>query len=500
MEVLIKLPNEVVHGDVIKADRGRIRPDASPLVVSFRERRACLHVGKIYGVYAGSDGLYAVYSVSDVGELVRIADAVAPKPAGGLKPIAAKVRNFVYAVCDGEKFDEMIDDDCQPVYELLEVPQRELPGDLITRENLRDVLLSRLDLRMALYYDALRYIAPTVLKLVPLCDEDGEVSLSKYDYVYYCRIGERTFVKRRLDEPFYEVPGEWLQGLEVRERAVHPGVEELRKLFGLEVDARQLISHVAQSLGLAEAQRYVHRKYCAAPDMELPENRRLETELYGGIVKVFKAHRLYYGDYDCVDAPSPYGVYVVICTTLQQHKCEAWRIGEVGPDEPPDVVADCVEKCECAHELLDRMPAEKREEVLKIVEERLRDGLERGLEFDRVRCYPLETLSRVLGPVASYEEAEAKWRQTAGEIERKREEERRRLEKEKRRRREEKKREVLDKVKKLGLPLKVDVRDYAIYVTFARHLPNDKFQAAVKALKELGFKFDWKDKAWYCEL
>jgi len=497
MEVLIKLSNETDDG-IIKATKGCVKPDTSPLIINFCKYRECLRVSKIYSIYAAPDGLYAVYSVGDIGELVNVADAVAPRPPE-LKPIAAKIRNFVRAVCNGEKFDDFIDDDCQPVYEYIDIQPRELPVSLITRENLRDVLVRHLDLKTALYYDALRHIAPSVLKLVPLCDESGELTLSEYDYIYYCRIGERAFVKKRLGEPFYEIPKEWLQGLEVKRRKEHPGVEELRRIFGLEIDARQLISYVAQQLGLAEEQRYVHTaKYCIAPDVELSSHRQLVEELYGGIIKVFRDYRLLFGEGDCTDVPSPYGVYTVICTTLQQHECEAWRVRDIDATDPPDVITNCIEACECSHELLRQMPAEKREEVLKTMKERLRDMLERGRDFDAVKCFPPEVLSQILGTIASYEEAEAKWRRAVEEIERKREEERRRLEEEKRRKREERKREILSKIR--GLPLKVDVRDYAVYVTFAKRLRNDEFQSTVKTLKELGFRFDWRDKVWYYEL
>jgi len=496
MEALIKLLNDVVRDGVIKAKKGCVKPDASPLVVSFRDR-GCLRVDEIYGAYMGPDGLYVAYSVGDVGELVRVADVVAPRPPE-LKPIAAKVRNFVYAMCNGEKFDDFIDDDCQPVYEYVDIQPRELPASLITRENLRDVLMRHLDLKTALYYNALRYVAHSALKLVPLCDESGEISLSEYDYIYYCRIGKRTFVKKRLDEPFYEVPSEWLQGLKVRERKTHPGVEELRRIFGLEADARQLINYIAQKLGLSEAQRYVHRpKYCAAPDMELSNNRQLVAE-YGGVVKVFRDYKLYFGDYDCIDTPSPYGVYTVICTTMQQHECEAWRIGDVGPGEPSKVIADCIEDCECNHALLEQMHEEKREEVLKILEERLRDMLERGRGFGDVKCLPLEAFGRVLGPVASYEEAEAKWNKTVEEIERKKEEERRRLEEEEKRRREEKRREILVRLK--DLPVKIEDKGDLIRVSFVKRLPEDKFKRLVEELKRLGFKFDGEKKVWYIVL
>jgi len=505
MEALIKLPGEAITDDgIIRAKHGYVRFDALPFAVNPRGRYWGIRVGKIYGVYEGPGGgrdLYIAYSVDKVSELIHIADIVAPRPAGELKPIAAKVRNLVGARCGDMDADDVIDVDCQPRYEFLEIPQRELPAELVTKENLREVLIRNLDLRTALYYDALRHVAYSTLRLVPLCDESGELALSEYEFVYYCRVGDRAFVKKWLSEPFYEVPKEWLQGLEVKERSEHPGAEELRRIFGLEADARQLINYIARGLGLAEEQRYVHTaKYCIAPSMELSRHRQLVAEPYGGIVKVFRDYRLYYGDGDCTDVPSPYGVYTVVCTMLQQYECEAWRIRDIGPEEPPKVVAECIEDCECSHTLLEQMPEERRGEVLKILEERLRSLLDRGREFERVKCFPLEVFSRALGPVASYEEAEAKWRQAVEEIEKKKEEERRRFEEERRRRREEKKREVLARVKKLGLPLKVDVRDHAVYVAFARRLPNDEFQRAIKALKELGFKFDWRDKVWYYEL
>lgn len=485
MEVLVKLPT--AHDGIIKADKGYVKLGVAP----GSRWRAALRVDRIYGIYAGPDGLYAAYSVRDVSELVRLADVVAQRPPE-LRPITAKIKNFVYAICDGEKFDDVVDDDCEPIYESLEVPQREPPADLITREILWDVLLRRLDLKTALYYDALKYVAQTVLRLVPLCDESGKIAIGNYDYVYYCRIEDRIFVKRLLSEPFYEVPSEWVSGLEVKERATHPGVEELRRTFGLEVDARQLIDYVAQKLGLAEEQRYVHTaKYCIAPSIELPRDRQLVAEPYGGIVRVFRAYRLYYGDGDCTDVPSPYGVYVVICTTVQQHECEAWRVGDIGPEEPSKVIADCIEDCECSHTLLGQMPSEKKEEVLKILEERLRDKLERSRNFEHVKCFPLEVFSRVIGPVASYEDAESKWKQAMEEVERRKEEERRRLEEEMRRRRE----EILAKLK--DLPVKIEDKGDLIRVSLAKRLPEDEFRRVVERLKRLGFKFDKVKKMWY---
>jgi len=489
MEVLVRLPNNVVWNDMIKASRGRI----------WLRERAGLRVDRIYGVYQGPDGLYVAYTFvaytfNEPAEVLDIADFVAPA-AEGLRPVAAKVRMFKYAICDGERFDEMIDDDCFPVYDHVEIPPRELPSDIVTKEGLRDFLVRSLSgLKEALEFGdkVLRLVSQAVLAKVPLCDESGELEVGRFS-LYYCRIGDKWFVKRWHDWPYYEVPQEWInvQQWRVVKQKTHPGVEELRRVFGLEVDARQLINYVAQQLGLAEEQRYVHKpKYCIASNMELSSNRQLMAEPYG-LVRVFRDYRLYFGDYDCASEPSPYGVYVVICTTLQQRECEAWRIGDIGPGEPAKVVADCIEECECNHALLEQMPEEKREEVLKVLGERLKDALERCRRFDDVKCFPLEAFSRVLGPVTTYEEAEAKWKQAVEDVEKRKEEERRKLERE----REKRRHEILTKLK--GLPVKIEDKGDLIHVSFAKRLPEDKFKRLVEELKQLGFKFDGKKKVWY---
>jgi len=491
MEVLVKLPNNIAWNGVIKASKGRV----------WLKERVSLRVERIYGVYEGPDGLYVAYHFDDPAEILDLTDFVAQRPVE-VRPASAKVRVFKYALCDGERFDEMVDDDCSPVYDYAEIPPRELPSGVVTRENLRDLFVKSFDFKTALAFGdkIFKVVSQMTLRRVPLCDESGEAKIG-HTSLDYCRIGNRLFIKRWREWPYYEVPPEWSVEWEVVERREHPGAEGLRHIFGLEANPEELIAYVARQLGLDKYEPYVHvAKYCIAPAMEWPRHQYLDRELYGGIVKVYRPYRLYYGDYDCVDEPSPYALYVVVCTALNDYRCKAWRARAVGPEDPPDVIAGCIYSCQCSHELLQQLDGDKRKEVLRLLEEELRYRLEREDEFERVKCFPLEIISGVLGPVTSYEEAEVKWSKAVEEVEKKKEEERRRLEEEEMRKREERRREILDRVKRLGLPLKVEVKDYAVYVAFARRLPNDEFQRAIKALKELGFKFDWRDKVWYYEL
>jgi len=415
VHILVKLPDDVVAEDGIVAPRGRI----------WLNSRIALDPKLIYGVYRGPDGLYAVYTVRDDQALALFAPVVASRSAE-LTPIAVKIYSLK-AYCRDKLAGE---EDCTMARSLMaEVGVRELPHNLVTKENLRDELLRRFNLETALRYDTkvLSYVAPSVLTNVPLCDESGRAKIGGR-VVYFCQIGDRLFVKTESGEPFYEVPKEWTPvNLNVIESRTHQGVGGLRRIFGDEADPDALIDYVARELGLAAYSEYTFEsKYCKSPLVEWPSQRHFDRELYGGIVAVYRPYRLYSSDYECANAVSPYGVYVVVCTTLQKYKCRAWKIRGIGQEDPPDVIAECIYRCQCPQELLHQLDGRRKEEVLSVMETKLKERLEDFENFDGVKCFPLEAFSRVFGPITSYEEAKAKWEGALKEVE-KREGKRRRL-------------------------------------------------------------------------
>jgi len=402
--------------------------------------------------------IYMIYRVYDVDELVRLHDRVASRPQR-LEPIEAEVEvpPNVIQVLTGAK------------PKTIKIPAREIPVDLVTKENLRDTLIRYAKPHMLTWGLAMLLVAPYATANILLCDEVGTIEV-KGGSADYCRIGDRHFV-RPPGSLWYEVPREvWVKlasriGLKV-ERVCSGEIEPLRSELGLEVEPEALAKYVAQRLNISG--EYVGRT---------SEIRHIANEK-----KLFCGYAEYLRAYAAKSRRLMFGKFDAICTK----GCYAWKVGEIDAEAPDDAVVDCLESEACEPSLVDTMPEPRRNELYSLLERRLRWYFEHEWGPGVIHRFPLEVVKRVLG-VESYEEAEKKWEQILEERERRREEEARLA----RQYIEEEKRRVAEEVARLlaGMPVKISVGKY-VYVRPTRKLTEEERRKISEMLRPYGFRYN----------
>jgi len=406
--------------------------------------------------------IYMVYRVQDVDELIRLHERVASRPQR-LQPIEVEVEippNPIHFLAGAKP-------------KTIKIPAREIPTDLVTKENLRDVLIKNAKPTMLTWGLAMLLVAPYATANILLCDEAGIIEI-KGGYADYCRIGGRVFV-RPPGLLWYEVPPEVWQkvskhiSLKIEEMCVGE-IEPLRAELGLEVEPETLAKYIAQRLSITG--EYIGR----ASEVRYLTN---EERLYCGYAKYSSAYaakpqsgRLIFGKFD------------VICV---RGGCYAWKAGEFDADAPDEAVIDCLENEACDPAFVDTMPEPRRSRLYDLLERRLQWYFEHEWGPGVVRRFPLEVVKRVLGPVESYEEAEKKWEQMLEERERKREEEARLA----RQYMEEKKKEVAEEVSKLleGWPVKVAIDKY-VYIRPTRKLTEEEKRKINEMVRPYGFRYN----------
>jgi len=421
--------------------------------------------GRIVTFATDGNDIYMVYRIRDVEELVDLSDRIAAMPQR-LTPteVTVELPLNIFEIFAGTR------------PRVAKFPTRPIPERLITLDNLREVLIERAEPWMLEHPKAMRIIASYSTDKILLCDEVAEME----NLVDICRIEGRHFV-RPGGPVWYEVPREMWERvagrIAIKERRVCSGAGEVRAALGPEVDEEELLKFAAERLGIAgqflgrvlEILHYVGEEehFCAV--------RR---------VRVYAVRPL--------GADYVFGKIDMLCI----RQCYAWKIGEVDAEMPNEVIADCVENEACRPELVDTLPEPKRGELYDLLEQRLRWYFKNEWGPGVLRKFPLEVVRRVLGPVNSRGEAEAKWRAVLEERKLKREREA----EEAARRLEEKKRRVAEEAAKLleGLPVRVTVGKY-VYVRPVRQLTEEERQRIDSLLQGYGFRYKERWKAWAFE-
>jgi len=427
-----------------------------------------ISIGKRYDINRivtfATDGndIYMVYRVRDVEELVDLSDRIAAMPQR-LTPaeVAVELPLNIFEIFAG----------AEP--RVAKFPARPIPEKLVTLDNLREVLIEHAEPWMLELTMVMRIVASYSTDKILLCDEVAETE----NLAYICRIEGRHFVKPG-GSVWYEVPQEmWRRiagRISVKERRACSGAGEARAALGPEVDEEELLKFAAERLGVAG--QFL--------------GRVLEILHYAGDEEHFCAvRRVRAYAVRPLGADYVFGKIDVLCV----RQCYAWKAGEVDAEMPSEVIADCVENEACRPEFVDALPEPRRSELYGMLEGRLRWYFKNEWGPGVLRKFPLEVIRRVLGPVNSREEAEAKWRAVLEERELKREREA----EEAARRLEEKKRRVAEEVAKLleGLPVKVSVGKY-VYVRPTRQLTEEERQRIDSLLQGYGFRYKERWKSW----
>jgi len=432
-----------------------------------------LHIDRI-NTFARDDSgaYYVVYEVKDANELANLVDFVAPYTS--LKPVAVKLLKRTCVTTGGSN--------CE-----IEIPAREIPQHIVTRETLRNALLELVDPESILNPRVLQLIAPCVLAHFPLCDVSGKlVSNLGYD-ADYCKIGDRVFVKfAKISHRYYEFPPElWSRfsgAYRIENERRHDGIEELRALFGIMVPQSELIKYIVQKLGISgeHVGMAVFHWFFS----------ELVQELYGGLIKRYRTY--------AIKRPGSrnfeYGVFDVICAGY----CEAWKVGDLNDHTPAEVILECIESGACPPQVLDSLPDHKKQGVLMIMEYELKNHLKTHTMPRNLREFHIEALKRVLGPVSSYEEAEEVWRQRMREIDDKKKEFEHYMDEMILWRKEAIK--IAVTVALEGYPVEVEDFEGWIRVIPTKELNEEEFNAVNAKLQTLGFEYNPQRKYWLLNL
>jgi len=416
--------------------------------------------GRIVTFATDGNDIYMVYRIRDVEELVDLSDRIAAMPQR-LTPteVAVELPLNIFEIFAGAR------------PRVAKFPARPIPEGLVTLDNLREVLIEHAEPWMVEHPKAMRFVASYSTDKMLLCDEVAETE----GLAEICRIGGRYFAKPP-GPTWYEVPKEmWRRiagRIAIKERRMCSGAGEARAALGPEVDEETLLKFAAERLGIAG--QFLGRV--------LEILHRIGDEEHFCVVQRIRAYAV-----RPLGADYVFGKIDVLCI----RQCYAWKAGDA--EMPNEVIADCVENEACRPEFVDALPEPKRSEVYSLLEERLRWYFKNGWGPGVLRKFPLEVIRRVLDPVNSREEAEARWRAILEERERERE----RKAEEAARRLEEEKRRAAEEAAKLleGLPVRVTVGKY-VYVRPVRQLTEEERQRIDGLLQGYGFRYRERWKAW----
>jgi len=428
-------------------------------------------LGHVVTFATDSKDIYAVYVPNDAWEFLYALKRAAPRPHMLVPMDAGQILSKQYKVY------------------VESVPKSgKIPDNFVTRENVREVLLSRFEPQMLVDETALELVATHSTNKLLLCDERGELCVKNY-CATYCRIGGRYYVGFTSGK-WYELPRELYSMLNYAELTPRKRCDPAQfDNLDREVDHEEFAKKMAERFGITG-------EYLGETNPAYYRHGAVEGTLCGYVEKFDVYDAYVYGK------GRRYGKLNVICIREERfvleyenesvylkwdprRRCFAWWAGYPDASAPPDIITYCVESGQCPPAIVSQLPDPVREQVLSHLAEWLKryHGDDPG---NYVRRFPIEAIQRAFG-VATYEEAEAKLRQLIAE-------------------REERRVPCdpgADRVKKIveaedalaGLPIRVTVGKY-VYARPTRDLSAEEQQMAEEVLKKLGFRYIEKWSAW----